>query len=145
MKIYRFDLLFSYWIFAWYVLYQLKWVRTSPKLALILGILTNLYDLVFFLIQNVKPSLLFTFVGMMCIFKVVPLWTVWRVKLDFTGELNRVVVLFLIYVSWLYLNGYTMDKASQMVKTLYTQGKSSATWTPATELILDIQKAIRRQ
>jgi hypothetical protein len=30
----RFDYVFSYWIFIWYLFYELKWTSYNPKLAL---------------------------------------------------------------------------------------------------------------
>ena len=41
MKYYRFDLLFSYWIFIWYLLYIFEIIDASPKLALIVGLIEN--------------------------------------------------------------------------------------------------------
>ena len=35
------DLIFSYWIFVWYLLYEFKIINNSPKLALIIGLITN--------------------------------------------------------------------------------------------------------
>ena len=37
----RFDFVFSYWIFAWYLLYMAKIVQPSPKLVILLGIIEN--------------------------------------------------------------------------------------------------------
>jgi hypothetical protein len=37
----RFDLVFSYWIFAWYLLYMAKIIKYSPKLVIVLGIIEN--------------------------------------------------------------------------------------------------------
>ena len=38
----RFDFIFSYWIFIWYILYELKIVSYNPKGALVFALVENL-------------------------------------------------------------------------------------------------------
>ena len=38
----RVDLVFSYWIYAWFILYFLNYIKYSPKFALTLGLLDNI-------------------------------------------------------------------------------------------------------
>ena len=38
----RFDFVFSYWIFAWYILYICNIVKYNPKWALTIGLVENI-------------------------------------------------------------------------------------------------------
>ena len=38
----RIDFTFSYWIFAWFILYQLNIIKYNPKIFLILASIENL-------------------------------------------------------------------------------------------------------
>ena len=143
MKLYRFDLTFSYWIVAWYALYMFRIVKRSPKLALLLGLLLNLYDVFFFFIRQIRLKLILIFLFLITVMKLIPLWTLRHVPVDFKKEFIACCIAFSIYVVWLNANGHTLDEESKSLIRLYTQDKSSATWTPATELFLDMQKWFR--
>jgi hypothetical protein len=41
----RFDFVFSYWIFIWYLLYMLKIVIYNPKWALMIALIENTFAL----------------------------------------------------------------------------------------------------
>ena len=38
----RVDLVFSYWIYVWFIIYFLNYTEYSPKFALTLGLLDNI-------------------------------------------------------------------------------------------------------
>ena len=50
-KIIRIDFIFSYWIFFWFVIYQMKLVSYNPKNAIIFSIWINVIMLLY-LIHN---------------------------------------------------------------------------------------------
>ena len=49
----RFDQIFSYWIFVWYLLYVLGVISYNPKFALIIGVITNLFVLLIKIILKI--------------------------------------------------------------------------------------------
>jgi hypothetical protein len=51
----RADLVFSYWIYLWYILYAFKITNFSPKFPLILGLIDNIIMLLLMLV--VMPRL----------------------------------------------------------------------------------------
>ena len=53
---YRFDLVYSYWIFAWYLLYIFKIIPYNPKLVLIIGVVENFLGLIFTYFLNIGFS-----------------------------------------------------------------------------------------
>lgn len=69
------DLIFSYWIFAWFILYKLfKLPINSPKLLLILGLIYNSYLLFKMYLNNMDNHYLFSFFMTIVILKLIPLY-----------------------------------------------------------------------
>lgn len=69
------DLIFSYWIFAWFILYKLfKLSINSPKLVLILGVIYNSYLLWKMYLNNMDDYYLFSFFMTIVILKLIPLY-----------------------------------------------------------------------
>ena len=68
------DTIFSYWIFGWYLLYEFKYIKYSPKLALIIGLISNTILLFLMIIykNNIINILLFCIVQLFI--KIIPLW-----------------------------------------------------------------------
>ena len=100
------DLLFSYWIITWYVLYVINVIKYNPKFWLIIALLSNLYNL-YFLIYFKRYYILFVFTIFIFILKGIPLWTLRHTKL----QINDIIagsILFLIYYIWLNYNNETL-------------------------------------
>jgi hypothetical protein len=99
----RFDFVFSYWIFIWYLLYEYKIISYNPKIDLYLALCHNLVTLC--LMIYFKNSLIYILIFVlvqMCI-KVYPIWT-----LHNTYTTNRdwiaMIGLFAVYNLWLAVN-----------------------------------------
>ena len=99
--IYNIDFIFSYWIFTWYLLYEFKYIKYSPKLALIVALIDNMVLLLLMIINNnnIINILLFSFVQL-CI-KIIPLW---RLRNNNIYDLKSLCILFIIYMIWLFIN-----------------------------------------
>lgn len=100
----RFDLLFSYWIFAWYLFYIFGWTTYNPKFALLVGILENTVMLLSMYKTRISTVLLFIIA--ILLFKIIPLFSITRII-----QKRDVVVTFLLlilYIAWLYINGHTL-------------------------------------
>ena len=98
---YRFDLVFSYWIFAWYLLYIFKVVSYSPKLVLCISVIEN--TIVFMIMTFVLKSSMETILKFLMIntfIKIIPLYSVWSDKIHWKTDVYRIFVLFAIYVIW---------------------------------------------
>jgi len=100
----RFDFVFSYWIFAWYVLYALRVTTLIPKIALIVGIIhnTGLLLSMFYYKNDWIHIATFCFINL-CI-KVIPLWTVWNEPYRWK-DFYALVVYFMMHLVWLFING----------------------------------------
>ena len=102
----RFDAVLSYWIFAWYILYLLQIVKTSPKLPLLLGLLEN--AILFFMIVGKTniPTLLY-FLGTVALTKLLPLYKLRNVRIGVVDKWYLMAVL-VVYIGWLYITN-TLD------------------------------------
>ena len=113
----RYDFVFSYWIFAWYVLYALGVTTFIPKIALIVGIIhnTGLLLSMFYYKNDWIHIATFCFINL-CI-KVIPLWTV-RNEPYRWKDFYALVVYFMMHLVWLFINGQMngIDKALDQVK-----------------------------
>jgi hypothetical protein len=100
----RFDFVFSFWIFVWYLLYVLRLTTFIPKIPLVLGVIHNtILLLIMFYYKNDWKHLVTFFIINLCI-KGIPLWTL-RNEPYRWKDLYALVVYFILYIMWLYING----------------------------------------
>jgi hypothetical protein len=121
----RSDLVFSYWIYFWYVLYAFKITSYSPKFPLILGLLHNIIMLFLMLVYGTSKRTIFYFIVINTIIKAVPLYylrneSIKMKDIVFTG------ILFIIFVIWLHLNKQSLFGNIKLIhdSLLYGQDKT---------------------
>ena len=106
----RIDFIFSYWIFAWYLLYIFKIVDAyNPKFAIIAGLMENFCILLMMFYYSTKLKLVILFVIMMIILKIIPIYTIWNKHIH-SKDIVATFVLFLIYLVWCRIH----NKGSQI-------------------------------
>ena len=110
----RFDFLFSYWIFAWYILYELRIVSYNPKGALVLALLENMIGLMFMAYYSYSYLMLFFIIFI--VLKVLPLWLIRNTPYH-VRDVYATIVLFCIYLLWVYINA----KNTNIVNLIKTQ------------------------
>ena len=101
MEIIRPDYEFSYWIFIWFVLYYIGFVKYSPKFTLILAIIHNiiLFSLMIF---YKKPFIkLLNFVIVVTLIKIIPLYLLRNEKIT-SLSIMSFIILFLIYLLYMF-------------------------------------------
>ena len=99
----RLDYVFSYWIFAWYLLYIAKITKYNPKFVLILGIIENSFLLLFMIIYKTKILSIIIFIIINIFIKIIPYYTVRNDKI-IKKDIIATIILFIIYCLWLYIN-----------------------------------------
>ncbi len=100
----RFDFVFSYWIFAWYVLYALRLTTYNPKIPLVLGVIHNTILLILlFYYKNDWIHIITFFIINLCI-KGIPLWTL-RNEPYRWKDFYALVVYFILFILWIFING----------------------------------------
>lgn len=140
MALLRVDLVFSYWIFIWFLLYELNFTKYSPKFALILGIIDNIIMLVLMILYGTSRRTIFYFIVINTLIKIVPLYylRVQPIKLNdmyFTGGL------FLLFVIWLHLNAQSLVGNMKVIYDSLLYGKDH---TPFMALLKQIKTNYKR-
>lgn len=108
MNLISLDLVFSYWIFLWFILYDFKIIPYSPKLAIIISILDNLVSSIYLYIRNAPFTNLMKYIFINTLIKVIPLAFVWSDPIRLPIDVYILTVLFIFYLGWLYFNNTTL-------------------------------------
>lgn len=119
------DLIFSYWIYVWYILYIFKVLKYNPKLAIIFGMIENLIMFILMCIYNTKKILVVLFIIMFILLKLIPLYTIWNDKIQFNDDIKNTSLLFIIYLLWIHLNQLTITDALTNAKNLILHNKNT--------------------
>lgn len=99
----RADLVFSYWIYFWYILYVFKITTYSPKFPLILGLIDNIIMLILMLLYGTSHRTIFYFIIINTIIKVVPLYYLINQPI-MMKDIYFTIFLFGIFIVWLHIN-----------------------------------------
>ncbi len=118
----RADLIFSYWIYAWYLLYAFKFTSYSPKFALILGLIDNMVMLGLMLLYGTSRRTIFYFIVINTLIKVVPLYYLSGEKIKMT-DIYFTSGLFVVFVLWLHLNSQNLVGNMKLVHDSLVYGK----------------------
>jgi hypothetical protein len=132
----RADLVFSYWIYVWYILYAFKITMYSPKIALILGVIDNLIMLLLMLVYGTSRRTIFYFIVINTLIKAVPLYYL-RNEVIQTRDVYFACILFVVFVLWLHLNQQSLAGNMKLVHDSLLYGKDQ---TPFMALIAQIKK-----
>jgi hypothetical protein len=103
MEYLRLDFIFSYWIFAWFILYEINILKYSPKFVIILGLIENFCLLLYFIYRKSSFYNIIKFIGINIFIKIIPLYLVWNDKI-ILRDIIASLILFLIYLLWLLIN-----------------------------------------
>ena len=118
----RLDFIFSYWVYAWYLLFWFKIIDTyNPKFAIIVGIVENLAILVLMFYYHTKIRFRILFVIMMIIAKIIPIYTIWNEKIT-SKDIIATFILFIIYC-----RSPTSTRSSSVTDSPPTVNSSAAT------------------
>ena len=99
----RIDLVFSYWIFIWYLLYVLKIVKYNPKIALLLAIIVNGIAIMLMIYYKNPVSVILSFCLINLFIKIIPFISL--IKTPYTlKDFYALVVLFVIFLLWRKIN-----------------------------------------
>ena len=107
------DFIFSYWIFAWFVLHILRFVKASPKLWIILASIENIISVFFILKAGFYYVFRFIFINFFL--KAVPLIVMRREKIR-KYDVVFSIGLLLVYVVYLLFN---KESVASIYKDIY--------------------------
>ena len=131
----RVDLVFSYWVYVWFVLYFLNYTKYSPKIALILGLLDNIVMLFLMIVWSTSLKTICWFIIINTLIKVVPLYYL-RNESFKMKDIYFTIGLFLIYIIWLHINSQSLVGN---IKTIYNSLLYGKNETPFMNLLSKIE------
>lgn len=94
----RFDFVFSYWMFAWYVVYMVGLVPFNPLLFMILAGVGNIFEV--FLVKLKDPKMFFI---VNFFIKILPIVSLIRTPTKLV-DIQAGFVFFFMYLGWMVLN-----------------------------------------
>jgi len=125
----RVDLVFTYWIYAWYLAYIAKLTIYNPKWALVVGIVDNILLAIALLLYGAKISSIAFFLLVNVILKGIPLYTIYNTKTTKT-DIYALLVYFAIYTLWVHVNGGTVAEYLQKIfeSILHEKNETPGMW-----------------
>lgn len=100
---FRVDLVFSYWILFWYILYVLGYTKYNPKLAIVVGIIENFIMLLLMFYFKTQFKSIIHFIIINIFIKIIPYYSIRNTVFSFM-DIMATVSIFIIYVIWLIIN-----------------------------------------
>jgi hypothetical protein len=123
MKSLRFDLVFSYWIFTWFILYLCNITKYSPKFAFILGLIENFFILIMMIIKNTKRITILYFIIINFLIKVLPIYYL-RAETIKMKDVYMTFLLFIIFILWLYINNISLIENIKIIYNSLIYGEN---------------------
>jgi hypothetical protein len=102
-KALRADLVFSYWIYLWFILYVFKFTQYNPKFIIILALIENAIMLVLMFLYGTSRETIFYFILINTLIKVVPYYYLRNIDIKLK-DIYATIIFFIIFNIWLYLN-----------------------------------------
>jgi len=99
----RIDLVFSYWIFIWYILYILKIVKYNPKIALLIAIIVNGIVILLMIYYKHPASAIISFCLINIFIKIIPFISLIETKYELK-DFYALIVSFIIFLLWRKMN-----------------------------------------
>lgn len=137
-KILRADLVFSYWIYVWFLLYFFQFTKYSPKFALILGLFHNIIMLLLMISFGTSISNIINFIIINTVIKILPLYYLQKETI-IIKDIYFTFILFFLFVIWIHINKQTLTGNLKIVhdSLLYEQNR-----TPLMNIFSKIKKTL---
>ena len=136
----RADLVFSYWVYVWFILYFLNYTKYSPKFALTLGLLDNIVMLFLMILWSTSLKTIIWFIIINTLIKVVPFYYL-RNELFKMKDIYVTMGLFFIYIIWLHINNQSLVGNIKVIYNSLLYGKNE---TPFMSLLSKIEGNFKR-
>ena len=99
----RIDFTFSYWVFAWFLLYYFHYTNYNPKFGLLIALFFNAIRLITTIYYKNSFIYIFLFIVINTFLKIIPLWILKNDSIKYE-DIMTTLCLFGIYNIWLLLN-----------------------------------------
>jgi hypothetical protein len=126
MPVLRPDLVFSYWVYFWFILYAFKITNYSPKFILTLGLIHNIIMLSLMLMYGTSKRTIFYFIIINTLIKVAPLYYLRNEPFIIMKDIIFTILLFIIFIIWLHLNRQSLYGNAKLIhdSLLYGEDKT---------------------
>ncbi len=122
----RSDFILSYWVLAWFILYIIGIVRTSPLFATLLGAMENIGSVIYFIFMGASPYNIIKFIIINAIIKGLPLWyMIVRGHTITRSSIIATVLMIVMYYTWLLMNNMNLYKIYELVGNGYIEGTNT--------------------
>ena len=128
----RFDLILSYWIFAWFLLYLYDVVPYSPHLALILALLFEIGILCAMGFNHASNYYIGLFVVITILIKAIPIYILRNEQIDYFNQMIYMGCVIALYMLWLKINNQNAIEYFTYQMRRLVEGKAT---TPAISII----------
>jgi len=136
MEALRIDLVFSYWVYIWFILYIFHFTTYSPKFALIFGVIDNFVMLIFMLYFRSKIKTIILFIVINTFIKVFPLYYLRNQNIQMK-DIYFTCGLFLAFIVWLHINKQSLTGNLKIIYDSLLYNKSQ---TPLMSLFSQIER-----
>ena len=135
----RGDLIFSNWIFIWFIVYYFGFIQYSPIWLLLVGALENIYLLGLMIVNQLPYICLIHFSIILFLFKLLPIYLIRNdtLKID---DLIFSLLLVNLYIAWTIFNRKDVIQVSNEIVTSLIQNKRD---TPMMNLLDNIQNKFK--
>lgn len=119
----RIDLVFSYWILFWYILYIFRYTQYNPKFAIGLGIFENFIMLLLMFYFNTELTSIFRFIIINIFIKVIPYYSLINTSI-YLKDIIASIFIFILYSVWLFINGKTLIELQRKIFVSLVRNKN---------------------
>ena len=133
-KALRADLVFSYWVYLWFILYVFKLTTYSPKFVIILALIENAIMLVLMFLYGTSSETIFYFILINTLIKVVPYYYLREQPIK-TRDIYVTFVLFILFNIWLHLNNQNLVGNVKLIHDSLIFGKNETPFMSILEKI----------
>lgn len=133
------DLIFSYWIIAWFLLYYFtSYIEYSPKFLLIIGLLFNSGVFLTMVYNKMNLYYLFTFFVAIFLLKLIPIYLLREENIE-KRDVDASFVLFSIFLVYFVIFKGGITNSIQSFKKGFQKMTTGKTETPIMKMLLDYE------
>lgn len=132
----RADLVFSYWIYTWYLLYAFKIISYSPKFPLLLALIHNIFMVLLMIFYGTSNRTIFYFIVINTLIKIVPLYYLRNESIKMK-DIYFTIFLLGVFIIWLHINKQSLIGNMKIIHDSLLYGEDK---TPFMALINKLKK-----
>lgn len=125
---FRSDLIFSYWVFVWFMLFVFKIIPYNPTFILVGSLGFTLLEVLYMLHSDASNYNTIKFIVINIILKSIPIMILWylhKLKVS-TNDIFFTITIFVIYNIYLFINGTNLLKIYKHILNVYIRNSTNS-------------------